>query len=90
MQDVDVLQEASGNDKVFEKKLLDAYQQTCVPHLAVLRADLSQASERHFASVSVSVDSCKSQWTGKAHPFRCMQSKAVRYRSEQREWQKQR
>ncbi len=45
-QDVDVLQEASGHDKEFEKKLLDAYQQTCLPHLAALEAALLQARRK--------------------------------------------
>jgi hypothetical protein len=45
---VDVLQEASGRDSDFEKKLLEAYQQTCLPHIAVLEADLSQARGKDF------------------------------------------
>jgi hypothetical protein len=49
---VNVLQEASGRDGDFEKTLLEAYQQTCLPHLAALEADLSQARERSLASVS--------------------------------------
>ncbi len=41
-----MLQEASGHDKDFEKKLLEAYQQTCVPHLAVLRTDPSMVKRK--------------------------------------------
>jgi hypothetical protein len=48
LQDVDVLQEASGRDSDFEQKLLEACQQTCLPHIAVLEAALSKARERIF------------------------------------------
>jgi hypothetical protein len=46
LQDVDVLQEASGRDSDFEKQLLEAYQQTCLPHLAALATELSKAGKR--------------------------------------------
>ncbi len=42
-QDVEVLQEASGHDSAFEKKLLEAYLQTCLPHIAAVEAGLSEA-----------------------------------------------
>jgi HPt (histidine-containing phosphotransfer) domain-containing protein len=32
-QDIVCLQESSGNDKEFEKELLDAYLESCEPHL---------------------------------------------------------
>ncbi len=38
-----MLQEASGHDAAFEKKLLDAYQQTCRPHISALEACLGNA-----------------------------------------------
>ncbi len=39
-QDVTSLHEASGNDIEFEKTLLQAYQETCLPHFRRVQAEL--------------------------------------------------
>ena len=49
-QDIAGLQESSGNDKAFERELLDAYLESCEPHLKKLPDLLKVRKEQHKGS----------------------------------------
>ncbi len=68
-QDVTSLREASGNDIEFEKTLLQAYRETCLPHFRRVQVMLAEARDKIRSRLSAYAFLQEEEATGKSARF---------------------